>query len=301
MSNADVTLEWHKYGEEVGTGRGYQHQCKDWAAIMAWVEEHRMTNDYGIIRVAIYGRSTFLTTSPSLCFQLLTVHILLTSNPQQPTTCDNLHMCNPPQHTTYNLQPPLTYNLVRSRPSPNLQSPTYNLQPTTFNLQPSPTSNSSTYNRSTYNSSTYNSSTYNSSTYNSSTYNSSTLNLQPATFSNLQPYNLQTFNLQPFNIQLFNPQPFNPQTFNLQPFNIQLFNPQTFNLQLCNLQPYNLQPFNLQLFNLQPPTTSRDWTSPQTFNPQQFLGIRPLTLSTSKLQQHPGTGPRFQPLTYNNV
>ncbi|KAK7719078.1 hypothetical protein SLS63_010228 [Diaporthe eres] len=50
MCNADVTLEWHKYGEEAGTGWGYQHQCKDWAAIMAWVEDHRMTNDYGIIR-----------------------------------------------------------------------------------------------------------------------------------------------------------------------------------------------------------------------------------------------------------
>lgn len=50
MCNADVTLEWHKYGEHAGTGWGYQHQCKDWDAIVAWVEHHRLTNDYGIIR-----------------------------------------------------------------------------------------------------------------------------------------------------------------------------------------------------------------------------------------------------------
>lgn len=50
MCNADVTLKWHKYGEAAGTGWGYQHQRKDWAVIIAWVEDHRMTNDYGIIR-----------------------------------------------------------------------------------------------------------------------------------------------------------------------------------------------------------------------------------------------------------
>ncbi|POS75824.1 hypothetical protein DHEL01_v205777 [Diaporthe helianthi] len=50
MCNADVTLEWHKYGEQAGTGWGYQHDCKDWDAIIAWTEDHRMTNDYGIIR-----------------------------------------------------------------------------------------------------------------------------------------------------------------------------------------------------------------------------------------------------------
>jgi hypothetical protein len=50
MCNADVTLEWHKYNEEVGTGWGYQHQCKDWEAIVSWTERYRDSNDWGILR-----------------------------------------------------------------------------------------------------------------------------------------------------------------------------------------------------------------------------------------------------------
>lgn len=50
MCNADVTLEWHQYGEVAGTGWGFQHQCKDWNAIMAWMEDHRISNSYGIVR-----------------------------------------------------------------------------------------------------------------------------------------------------------------------------------------------------------------------------------------------------------
>lgn len=50
MCNADVTIEWHKYGEKVGTGWGYEHQCKDWDAIYKWTQDHRRTNDWGILR-----------------------------------------------------------------------------------------------------------------------------------------------------------------------------------------------------------------------------------------------------------
>ncbi|KAI9163195.1 Oxidase ustYa [Paramyrothecium foliicola] len=50
MCNADVTLEWRKYNEQVGTGWGYQHQCKDWDAIIAWAERYRHTNNWGILR-----------------------------------------------------------------------------------------------------------------------------------------------------------------------------------------------------------------------------------------------------------
>ncbi|KAL0930189.1 uncharacterized protein CTRU02_215009 [Colletotrichum truncatum] len=50
MCNADVTLEWRKYNEEVGTGWGYQHQCKDWDAIISWAEKYRFANDWGILR-----------------------------------------------------------------------------------------------------------------------------------------------------------------------------------------------------------------------------------------------------------
>ncbi|OLN86895.1 hypothetical protein CCHL11_04539 [Colletotrichum chlorophyti] len=50
MCSADVTLEWKKYNEPVGTGWGYQHQCKDWDAIIAWAEKNRFTNDWGILR-----------------------------------------------------------------------------------------------------------------------------------------------------------------------------------------------------------------------------------------------------------
>lgn len=50
MCNADVTLEWRKYGEPVGTGWGYQHQCKDWDAIIAWAEKYRYSNNWGILR-----------------------------------------------------------------------------------------------------------------------------------------------------------------------------------------------------------------------------------------------------------
>ncbi|TDZ67384.1 Oxidase ustYa [Colletotrichum trifolii] len=50
MCNADVTLEWKKYDERVGTGWGYRHQCKDWDAIIAWAEDHRTSNNWGILR-----------------------------------------------------------------------------------------------------------------------------------------------------------------------------------------------------------------------------------------------------------
>ncbi|EXF74065.1 hypothetical protein CFIO01_10491 [Colletotrichum fioriniae PJ7] len=50
MCNADVTLEWRKYNEQVGTGWGYQHQCKDWDAIIAWAEKYRYSNNWGILR-----------------------------------------------------------------------------------------------------------------------------------------------------------------------------------------------------------------------------------------------------------
>ncbi|KAK1639169.1 hypothetical protein BDP81DRAFT_480078 [Colletotrichum phormii] len=50
MCNADVTLEWRKYNEQVGTGWGYQHQCKDWDAIVAWAEKYRYSNNWGILR-----------------------------------------------------------------------------------------------------------------------------------------------------------------------------------------------------------------------------------------------------------
>ncbi|KAF1922665.1 uncharacterized protein M421DRAFT_426681 [Didymella exigua CBS 183.55] len=50
MCNADVTLEWRRYNEQVGTGWGYQHQCKDWDAIIAWAEQYRYSNNWGILR-----------------------------------------------------------------------------------------------------------------------------------------------------------------------------------------------------------------------------------------------------------
>ncbi|KZL71883.1 hypothetical protein CT0861_02278 [Colletotrichum tofieldiae] len=48
MCNTDLTLEWR--GKEEGTGWGYQRQCKDWNAIYHWIENHRLTNDRGILR-----------------------------------------------------------------------------------------------------------------------------------------------------------------------------------------------------------------------------------------------------------
>lgn len=50
MCNADVTLEWRKYNEQVGTGWGYQHECKDWDAIITWAEKYRYSNNWGILR-----------------------------------------------------------------------------------------------------------------------------------------------------------------------------------------------------------------------------------------------------------
>jgi hypothetical protein len=50
MCSADVTLEWYKYNEPVGTGWGYQHQCKDWDALVAWSVKNRDSNDWGILR-----------------------------------------------------------------------------------------------------------------------------------------------------------------------------------------------------------------------------------------------------------
>ncbi|RYO81445.1 hypothetical protein DL766_004724 [Monosporascus sp. MC13-8B] len=50
MCSADVTLEWHRYNELVETGWGYEHQCKDWDAIIDWVYEHRTSNNWGILR-----------------------------------------------------------------------------------------------------------------------------------------------------------------------------------------------------------------------------------------------------------
>lgn len=62
MCNADVTLEWAQYGGPLDTGWGYQHQCKDWNAIMAWMENNRITNDFGILRGG--GERIALSASP---------------------------------------------------------------------------------------------------------------------------------------------------------------------------------------------------------------------------------------------
>ncbi|TLD23349.1 hypothetical protein PspLS_07016 [Pyricularia sp. CBS 133598] len=50
MCAADVTLEWHRYNELVETGWGYEHQCKDWDALQAWVFERRTNNNWGLLR-----------------------------------------------------------------------------------------------------------------------------------------------------------------------------------------------------------------------------------------------------------
>ncbi|KAK0708463.1 hypothetical protein B0H67DRAFT_495483, partial [Lasiosphaeris hirsuta] len=45
MCSADTTLEWLAPEDTGSTGWGYRHTCKDFGAIYAWAEEHRLTDN----------------------------------------------------------------------------------------------------------------------------------------------------------------------------------------------------------------------------------------------------------------
>lgn len=45
MCAGDTTLEWDRgppFDVEDNLGWGYQHECRDYGAIMRWAEEHRV-------------------------------------------------------------------------------------------------------------------------------------------------------------------------------------------------------------------------------------------------------------------
>ncbi|GAW18588.1 hypothetical protein ANO14919_080660 [Xylariales sp. No.14919] len=55
MCHGDTTLEWVHEGDPGSSGWGYEHQCKDFAAIFSWVEARKSVNHTGIPTVTQHG------------------------------------------------------------------------------------------------------------------------------------------------------------------------------------------------------------------------------------------------------